>query len=156
MLGKPLGCVIESDTPVRKAAIFGIHGGQMNVTDGRYVYMRSPESQENTPLYEYWLMPTHHGFGRAFIELDEIREAEYGYVFSFTKRCRLLRTPCNTEWVVKQQIQWKTMLFDLESDPAQENPIKDEAAENRMIGYMMDIMKENDAPPEQYIRLGLK
>ena len=30
-----------------------MHGGQVNVTDGRYVYMRGPCSQENQPLHEY-------------------------------------------------------------------------------------------------------
>lgn len=34
----------------------GVHGGQVNVTDGRYVYMRGPCSQENQPLHEY--LPT--------------------------------------------------------------------------------------------------
>ena len=38
--------------------LFGYHGGPVNVTDGRYVYMRAAAG-DNTPLYEYTLMPTH-------------------------------------------------------------------------------------------------
>ena len=39
--------------------MFGVHGGQVNVTDGRYVYMRGPARADNAPLSEYTLMPTH-------------------------------------------------------------------------------------------------
>ncbi|MGJ5752788.1 sulfatase-like hydrolase/transferase [Streptomyces puniciscabiei] len=50
---------VADDTPVREAALFGIHGGHVNVTDGRYVYMRAPVSADNTPLEEHTLIPTH-------------------------------------------------------------------------------------------------
>ena len=59
MLGQSLREVCASDSPVREAAIFGNHGGQVNVTDGRYVYMRAPTRPDNQPLYNYTLMPTH-------------------------------------------------------------------------------------------------
>lgn len=48
-----------------------------------------------------------------------------------------------------------SLLFDLENDPRQETPIVDEAVERRMIGLMLDLMGQNDAPAEQYERLGL-
>lgn len=57
MQGKVLQDTIDRDKPVRQAAIFGLHGGHVNVTDGRYVYMRAPVSEDNTPLYNYTLMP---------------------------------------------------------------------------------------------------
>ncbi|WP_338119883.1 sulfatase/phosphatase domain-containing protein [Paenibacillus thalictri] len=44
VMGQPLREVIESDAPVRDALLFGIHGGHVNCTDGRYVYMRGPVS----------------------------------------------------------------------------------------------------------------
>ncbi|UUZ87340.1 hypothetical protein LJK88_21725 [Paenibacillus sp. P26] len=37
MQGKVLQDTIDRDKPVRQAAIFGLHGGHVNVTDGRYV-----------------------------------------------------------------------------------------------------------------------
>ena len=56
--GEPLQDRMLHDTPVRNnAAIYGVHGGQVNVTDGRYVYMRGPCSSDNQPLFEYTLMP---------------------------------------------------------------------------------------------------
>jgi hypothetical protein len=48
-----------------------------------------------------------------------------------------------------------SMLFDLENDPGQENPIIDEQIERRMIELMVRLMQDNDAPLEQYERLGL-
>jgi arylsulfatase A-like enzyme len=40
MQGVPLRDTIASDSPAHEAGLFGIHGGHVNCTDGRYVYMR--------------------------------------------------------------------------------------------------------------------
>ncbi len=58
MQGVPLRKAIEEDDPVRQGALFGVHGGHVNVTDGQYVYM-APTNPGNTPLFDYTLMPTH-------------------------------------------------------------------------------------------------
>ena len=47
------------------------------------------------------------------------------------------------------------MLFDLEKDPNQENPIHDESLEEEMCRKLIDAMKKYNSPTEQYIRLGL-
>ena len=49
-----------------------------------------------------------------------------------------------------------TKLFDLERDPMQRLPIQDIKIEHRMVQAMIALMQENDAPEEQYERLGLK
>ena len=49
----------------------------------------------------------------------------------------------------------KTMLFDVEKDHAQQAPLDDPTVERRMIGLLVRHMKENEAPVEQYERLGL-
>ena len=54
MQGKPLKDVMEKDTPIREYAVFGYHGSQVDVTDGRYVYMHSAVNPE-MPVYEYTL-----------------------------------------------------------------------------------------------------
>ena len=43
MEGKPLKQVMDDDTPIREYAVFGYHGSQVDVTDGRYVYMHEKE-----------------------------------------------------------------------------------------------------------------
>jgi len=152
MQGCPLKDTASRDQPVREAALFGIHGGQVNVTDGRYIYMRSPENPDNKPLFQYTLMPTKHGGGRAFIDIDEIKTAELSAPFSFTKDCRLLKLESRGE---TKQFSFPTVLFDLEKDPQQQSPIKERNIEKRMINHLIRLMKENDAPEEQFERLGL-
>jgi hypothetical protein len=63
------------------------------------------------------------------------------------------RQPKNRDLVVRTL---NTMLFDLETDPAQEQPLDDAEAEARMIAHLVRLMAENDAPAEQYMRLGLE
>jgi arylsulfatase A-like enzyme len=150
MEGSSLEPVIADDTRVREAGLFGRHGGHMNVTDGRYVYMRAPATKANGPLYEYTLMPTHMERMFAVSELQDIRLAE---PFDFTKGCRTMKIATKEWW---EQQPFETLLFDLAEDPGQEHPIKDAAVEKRMIELMVALMRKNDAPPEQFERLGLE
>jgi hypothetical protein len=153
MQGAALKDAIASDTPVREAALFGLHGGHVNVTDGRYVYMRAPDTPDNQPLYNYTLMPTHM---RARFSVDELQEIELAEPFPFTKNCRTLQIPAK-RWPGSHP--YRTLLFDLETDPGQERPIGDPdvdpAVKQAMTEHLVRLMKENDAPPEQFERLGL-
>jgi hypothetical protein len=149
MQGVQLVDTIAGDAPVREAALFGVHGGHVNVTDGRYVYMRAPCRPENKPLYEYTLMPTHI---RSHFSVDELSTATLVEPFSFTKGLRLLRTEARP-WIKAHP--FGTMLFDLESDPRQERPLQDPEVEAWMKRLLLDLMLANDAPVEQFARLGL-
>ena len=51
--------------------------------------------------------------------------------------------------------QYGSFLFDLESDPEQINPLDDPEKEARMAEALICMMKQSDAPEEQYERLGL-
>jgi hypothetical protein len=147
--GKPLWDTIAQDTPVREAGLYGIHGGHVNVTDGRYVYMRGFSGERNEPLYEYTLVPHHklHTF-----RVQELQDLELVEPFAFSKGCRLLKIrglqPADPAVL-------QTMLFDVKADPAQEHPLDDPEVERMMIAHLVRLMVENDAPPEQYERLGL-
>lgn len=154
MLGHDLYDTIDHDAKVRDYALFGLHGAHVNITDGRYVYMRAPASADNSPLYNYTVMPTHM---RCLFSVDEMRSATLMDGFSFTKGVPLLKIPSaedkTGDTAAKHAMQ--TMLFDLESDPGQKHPIKDEALERRMTEALRREMAANDAPAEQYERLGL-
>jgi len=149
MQGVPLRETIARDKSVRKAGLFGLHGGQVNCTDGRYVYMRAPVSADNTPLYEYTLMPTHM---RQPFGVDELQETTMVEPFSFTKGCPVMKI-AGRGWVNPHR--FGTVLYDLENDPTQQHPIDDPEIERMMIEHMVRLMKENDAPAEQFERLGL-
>src|SRR5260370_35872668 len=88
MQGTPLRERIANDRPTRPAGLFGVFGGHVNVTDGRYVYMRGPVRPDNTPLFEYTLMPTHIRGRFPPAELQDFRLSE---PFSFPTRIRLVK-----------------------------------------------------------------
>lgn len=149
MHGISLAGTLADNRPTREAILFGLHGAQVNVTDGRYVYMRGPANDDNTPLYEYTLMPTHM---RQRFDVEELQDIELAAPFSFTKGCRTLKIP-GRPW--NDVHKFGTLLFDLEADPAQAQPIEDGATEALMVDHLVRLMLASDAPAEQYTRLGL-
>ncbi len=152
MQGQPLRQTIADDTPVREAALFGLHGGHVNVTDGRYVYMRGPVREDNTPLYNYTHMPTHM---LTPFSVEEMRTAEMAPPFAFTKGCPVMRIDAAGRGIRTRKELQQTMLFDVQADPQQLAPLDDAEAEQRMIDHMVRLMRDNDAPEEQFVRLGL-
>jgi len=150
MEGKVLKETINSDVKVRETAIFGYHGAAVNIMDGRYIYMRGPANPLNVPCYNYTLMPTH--MARLFTT-RELKSLELAEPFTFTKDCKIMKITAR-EFSGNTYI-YGTLLFDLQNDPNQENPIKDSEVEKRMILLLRDEMKKSDAPIEQYERLGI-
>jgi arylsulfatase A-like enzyme len=153
MQGVPLRDTVATDKMAREAGLFGIFGGHVNVTDGRYVYMRGPGSPQNEPLYEYTLMPTHM---RSMFSPQELRDAAMAPPLPFTKGAPVMRIPAvqpeNRDIVARDL---RTMLFDLQADPKQEQPLDDPTIEAMMIEHLLRLMKASHAPEEQYRRLGL-
>jgi arylsulfatase A-like enzyme len=151
MDGKPLRETVISDKPVRDEALFGFHGGHVNVFDGRYVYMRAPANRENVPLYEYTLMPTHM---RDLFKTEELQELELAEPFRFTKGCRTLKTGASA-FQMRNPFTFGTKLYDMQNDPHQENELNDPEVELRMIGALARLLTKLDAPEEQFERLGI-
>ncbi|UQZ83060.1 Arylsulfatase [Paenibacillus konkukensis] len=154
MQGVPLTRAWEAEAgaaaePGREAALFGIHGAHVNCTDGRYVYMRAPVRPDNSPLYNYTLMPAHMA---SMFSPAELQELELSEPFSFTKGVRTLKIKSGSYIPAHR---FGTLLFDIQADPEQKRPIQDKEIEERMTAHMLRLMKSNDAPPEQYERLGL-
>jgi arylsulfatase A-like enzyme len=149
MEGRPLREVIDRDEPRGAAGLFGIFGGHVNVTDGRWVYLRAPAEPGNVGLEEFTLMPT---LMRGRMPVSILREARLVDPFRFTKGVPVLALPGVT---YSDPYAFGTMLFDLQTDPLQARPLIDEATELRLATLMRDLMVENDAPASQFARLGL-
>ncbi len=134
----------------REGGLFGIHGGHVNVTDGRFVYMRSAATPSNAPLEQYTLMPTHM---RERFPVSELAAWEPAEPFSFTQGLRTMRMETPNRWMNP----WPhgTLLFDVERDPQQREPLLDDEVELRMLDLLVRLMRENDAPASQFTRLGL-
>ena len=139
MQGCALKEVIRSDVKVRDAGLFGTHGAHVNITDGKYVYMRSPSNPRNKPLYDYTLMPT---MMRGFFSLNRLKTTELAEPFEFTKGIKTMRTT-SRNWI--NPYIYGSYLFDLQNDPLQEHPIFDSEIEKRMIKLMRKEMEKNDA-----------
>jgi arylsulfatase A-like enzyme len=146
MLGRDLALGEE-----KSGALFGIHGGHVNVTDGRYVYMRASADAANGPIEDFTLMPTHM---RSRFDVSELQEWEPADPFSFTKGLRTIRVDAVGGHRIDSW-QHGTLLWDLETDPGQNSPIVDDAIERRMIDLLIALLGENDAPLSLYVRLGL-
>ncbi|MDQ2738126.1 MAG: sulfatase [Actinomycetota bacterium] len=151
MEGESLAQTIAVDAPVRAAGLFGSFGGHVNVTDGRYVYMRASRDADNTPLLEHTLMPTHM---RGMFTPEELSKAELVKPLSFSKGAPVLRMPGSTLGTANS-FSFGTLLYDLANDPHQQSPVVDDERELRMINLMLELMRKNDAPESQYERLGL-
>lgn len=145
MEGKPLRNVIANDETIHDAVLFGYHGQHVNVTDGRYVYMRAPDTTK--PISQYTVMPTNM---RGFFRTEQLAKAEMHEPFAFTKGARVMKIPAGPGGG-----QHGTLLFDLTHDAAQDKPVTDAAVESRMIDLMKKLMQKNDAPAELYARFGL-
>lgn len=145
MQGKPLVNAVANDEKVRDYALFGYHCRQLNITDGRYVYMRGVEDPDE-PQFSYTLMPTNMAnfFGK------ELEGATLAPPFSFTKNMPVLKVPLR-----EGTGGTGTALYDLWNDPKEEHPIHDEAVEARMTAALRLLLHESEAPEELYKRYGL-
>lgn len=152
MQGLPLGPVLAENAPTRDAILFGYHGGAINLTDGRYVYMRAAATEANTPLYEYTLMPTHMA---TLFGVQELQQWEQVPPFTFSKGCALMKIAGRGSHISRTVHEQGHLLYDLRADPAQESPLADPTLEARLAAQMVALMQANDAPAEQYARVGL-
>lgn len=147
MLGKPLKAAAEKDEAVREYGIYGIHGGPINITDGRYVYMRAVRT-DGSEIDEYTLMPTHMTM---LFSVKEMQRAEFTEGFTFTKGCKVMRIPVAARGAAKIT---EDLLFDLEQDPKQVNPVHLPEVKERMELALANLLKENEAPAAIYERFG--
>jgi hypothetical protein len=133
---------------VREAALFGVFGDRLNVTDGRYTLYDVPRRPE-APVYEYTLMPTAM---KDFIGLHMLSQAELVPPFAWTQNCPLLKLPYSRALSREADGQSRSLLFDVQADPRQECPMNDSAVSARMEALLRGLLQANDAPPELWDR----
>lgn len=151
MQGQVLRDTLRDGRPTRDSIICGMYGAQITCVKGRYKYVLAPQA-DNTPLYNYTLMPTHM---RKAFHVKELQALVLAEPFPFTKGCRTLKIADVGLGDAKLDKRYRSMLFDLERDPEEMNPIHDTEVERDMKEEIIALMFENDAPTEQYDRMGL-
>ena len=142
----------------REVGIFGMFGGPIGATDGRFDYYLYPEDLYAPGLHEYTLMPVHI---RSRMSMAELETAELVPAFGFTKGAPLLRIDAlrdaqripNADRRRFQDLG--TRLFDTEADPEQERPFSDPEIEARLRRGMAEVLGAHECPPEIFDRIGL-
>ena len=154
--GRSLKKMLE-DNVGRQDGIFGYFGMAMNVTDGRYVYMRNPVNEDAGPLYSYTAMPT-GGLNRWYPR-EVYDRVETGRYFGHTYNLPLYRIP--TEGKVPRNhpeeasYAGRNQIFDVANDPSQQHPLSDPKLETHYTDRITWHLNACEAMPEQFTRLGI-
>lgn len=149
MLGKSIIPLIQEGKEIHDAILFGSFGQHVNVCDGKHIYMRSPISDTNQPLFEYTLMPTKM---RGFFSESSLKRSELVNKFEFMGGMNVLKVESESLW---SGFQFGNKLYDVINDVKQKHVINDSDIELEMIEKMRELLVLNEAPDEQYERLGL-
>ncbi len=157
--GKSVLPLLTTDAQHREAALFGMFGAAINITDGRYTYFRYPDDLDAQQIFEYTVMPTHM---IGHFDVAEFAGAALAGPFDFTKGIQIMRLPARAGAGRRppgQDAQGyrdaSTKLFDTHTDPDQNHPIDDPAVVRRFEQHIVSILQQHDAPPEAYTRIGL-
>lgn len=156
--GRSVLDLVRGEYEGRPVGIFGMFGGPIGATDGRYAYYLYPPDLYAPGLHEYTLMPMHI---RSMFSGKELQTAELVRDFGFTKEMPVMRIDAlkdsrripNVDRRVFENLG--TQLFDLRRDPAQLSPINDPVTEERLQAGMVEVLAAHDAPHELYARYGL-
>lgn len=161
MMGQSLLPVVAKHEKIHEYILFGYFGKHVNITDGHYVYMRSGRVEHQHKLYNYTVLPLHMFTP---FSMEELKDSELTTcdAFGFTKGTPLLKipasgetSPANTCYMYEKHVEYGDLLFDLMQDDLQETPIMNEEVEKKMLREMRELLSANEAPIEQYERLGL-
>lgn len=138
---------------------FGMFGGPIGATDGRYLYYRYPVNFDCAGLNEYTLAPSHMN---GPFPIRELRNMQLAGAFDFTKGLEVLKIAAAKNVVRPPGPDEKTCpatpfeLFDIVADPMQQHPIDDAEVCARMDRGIVDDFVRHDAPSEifRHYRLG--
>ena len=142
----------DESAEIRDIGIFGMFGGPIGATDGRYTYYLYPEDLYAPGLHEYTLMPMHL---HSMFSAAEMRTSKLVGPFDFTKGMQVLRIdalkdarriPIHDNKKFDPGVG--TTLYDLATDPKQIRPFRDAVLERR---FHAGIDEQLRAPSERRI-----
>ena len=162
--GKSLLPLIRGErTENHEAVLYGVFGRQVNICDGRHTYFRSAVRADNEPLNFYTASPSTICHFWDYDHVTDVSAIEAGPFLSYTDYPvfrfpnRIMRFGNDSQnFRERYAVVGTNLLFDLESDPAQEHPLHAPELEAEMCRKLAKAMALFDSPPEQYIRLGLE
>ncbi len=151
MMGHDLAPVFESDRSVRETAFFSYHGLPLHITDGRYLYIRDYTNPE-IDYHFYTLMPMAM---RRLWDAKELEGAEMVDTLPITRGMPVMKIPRSQKDVWPEGAP-RHRLFDLQSDPAQADPIENKEIERRLLTWAATEARRCHAPELYFSRLGIE
>ena len=157
--GVDLGVTGDRAEQAPEVAVFGLFGGPIGVTDGRYALYHYPPDLYAEGLRQYTLAPSHMA---SSFSIDELKTASLARGFDFTKGAPVLavdapvfgpHVPRSGE---EHFAETRSSLFDLEADPKQATPLDDPVVSARLLNSAVDVLKRHDTPEEVYRWYGLE
>jgi arylsulfatase A-like enzyme len=144
--GKSFLHLLEEDGPHHDAVLYGYHGKDIGMTDGRHTYCRQPI--EGSFLYHYTAMPR-----RYFAAREKLAAAETGDFLKHAYGIPVYRVkvPSHRHHAAPDY----NPIYDIQSDPRQERPIRDARLEAELAARMRELLVRYDAPDCQFARVGL-
>jgi len=144
--GKSLLHLLQRDGPHHDAVLYGYHGKDIGMTDGRYTYGRQP--LPGSFLYHYTAMPR-----RYFRDREKLAAAEVGPFLKHAYGIPVYRVkvPSHRHHAAPDF----NPIYDIQADPGQAQPIHDAALESQLAAKMRELLQRYDAPECQYARVGL-
>ncbi|MCI8623062.1 MAG: sulfatase [Provencibacterium sp.] len=163
--GESLIPLIEKTGKGRECALYGYFGKAINITDGRYTYLRAARG-DNTPLYMYTAVPIDNKiyFNRAHVK--DIGSIETGRFLPWTDYpiyripAQMIQNRPGYELDYNRFLPWdkEDYLFDLQEDYTQARNLVEERPEvvERLKKAMAGEIRRQQAPLDHLERLDLK
>lgn len=147
--GKSLLRALGNDEAIHDSILFGIHGGHVNITDGKHTFMKANVADDNQPYVECTLMPTKM---RGYFSKEELKTACLAKGDKYSNHIPYLKYYSKTYMNSKM---FGDLLFSSADVFQQENITDDELVEKytQLLKLKMEWL---EAPDEEFIRLGLK
>lgn len=138
--GKSLRDVLQSDTITHHSAVlFGYHGKDINMFNGRYTYCRQPDL--NQPVYLYTLCTdTRDGF----LSKEALSSAQCGRFLPYAKEIPQLKIACSPYH--HHNAPQGNIIYDTKHDPKQTHRILDSALEQLLSDQLDQLLITYGAP----------
>jgi len=150
--GRSLLPLLRGETErVREWTLYGYFGRQVNVTDGRAVYMRVPRG-EDPPLYIYSLR---WEFGKFTGKIPPIDDSLELGRFMKNAGMPVMRLRIPGDLFMRNMHEACDHLYLLDEDPGQEHNLAGSPEEETYVDLLKRAMREVAAPEEQFERLDL-
>jgi hypothetical protein len=148
-----LGLIHGAKDKLRDYALYGMFGVSVNITDGSFTYLRAPAREDNFPCCAYTAMPT---FFRSFHGALTPDRIETGRFLPYTDYpvFRFPTSEAGKPFRFANNFR-ESLLFHIASDYGQLEPLQDRELESFYEDRLIEAMKREQAPAEQYVRLGL-